>query len=119
MTDTTQVAKKPSKKSLAAAIFNKHLVERAAGKYANDRAFRVAVLTEIQASLGVTLASASTMYNTAKIEAEVLDPTLKLGRENKQAASTTVPAVQTAADSMISQTAEGWDLEKDKDALPV
>jgi len=85
-TDTTAVAapKAPSKKSLALAIFQAKLVERSQGLFASNKEFRAAVLSTIQADLGVTTASAATMYNAAKVEAEAADATVALGRDPKK-----------------------------------
>lgn len=93
MTDTTAVAtaavvtpavKAPSKKSLALAIFQAHLAIRAAGKYTSNKEFRAAVLGAIETELSVTRASASTMFNSAKKEAEAADATVGLGRDPKK-----------------------------------
>jgi len=85
--EATQAAaapKAPSKKSLAVAIFVAALADRAAGKFATNKEFRAAVLTKIQADLGVSVASAATMYNAAKKDAETADATVKLGRDPKK-----------------------------------
>ncbi len=85
-TVTTPVAaapKAPSKKSLALAIFQAKLVERSQGLFASNKEFRAAVLSAIQADLGVTTASAATMYNAAKVEAEAAG-TVTLGRDPKK-----------------------------------
>ena len=59
------VPKAPSKKSLALAIFRAKMVERAQGLYASNKEFRAAILQAIQTDLGVSTASAATMYNSA------------------------------------------------------
>lgn len=82
-TDTTVTVKAPSKKSLATAIFNQKLADRAAGKFASNKDFRAAVLSTIVADLGVSMASASTMYNACKQEAQAADETVALGRDPK------------------------------------
>lgn len=82
-TTTATAAKAPSKKSQAVAIFTAALARRAAGQYTSNKDFRAAVLTELQTTLSVSLASAATMYNSAKSEAEAADPTLTLGRDPK------------------------------------
>ena len=85
-TVTTTVAtapKAPSKKSLALAIFQAKLIERAQGLFASNKEFRAAVLTSIQADLQVSTASAATMYNAAKVEAEAAG-TVTLGRDPKK-----------------------------------
>lgn len=80
----TAVPKAPSKKSLALAIFQAKMDDRAAGKFATNKEFRAAVLTTIQADLGVSVASAATMYNAAKKDAETADADVKLGRDPKK-----------------------------------
>ena len=76
--------KAPSKKSLALAIFQAKMADRAAGKFALNKDFRAAVLAAIIADLGVSVASAATMYNAAKKDAEAADATVKLGRDPKK-----------------------------------
>lgn len=83
-TETAVAAKTPSKKSLALAIFNAKLVERSQGLFASNKDFRAAVLSSIQTELGVSVASAATMYNAAKAEAEKADETISLGRDPKK-----------------------------------
>ena len=86
-TVTTPVAaapKAPSKKSQALAIFQAKMADRVAGKFATNKAFRAAVLASIQTDLGVSVASAATMYNAAKKDAETADATVKLGRDPKK-----------------------------------
>jgi hypothetical protein len=76
--------KVPSKKSLALVIFQAKLVEREQGLYASNKEFRAAVLSSIEADLGVTTASAATMYNAAKKDAEAAG-SVTLGRDPKKA----------------------------------
>lgn len=85
-TETTVAAapKAPSKKSLAMAIFAEKMTERKQGLYASNKEFRAAVLRTIETSLGVSTASAATMYNAAKDEAEKADATVALGRDPKK-----------------------------------
>ena len=78
------VPKAPSKKSLALAIFQAKMVERTQGLYGTNKAFRAAVLTGIQTDLGVSTASAATMYNAAKKDAETADASVALGRDPKK-----------------------------------
>ena len=80
---TVTTPKAPSKKSLALAIFQAKLAERTQGLFASNKEFRGAVLTAIQADLGVSTASAATMYNAAKKDAEVAG-TVTLGRDPKK-----------------------------------
>lgn len=77
------VAKAPSKKSQAQAIFDAKLAEKTAGAYATNKEFRAAVLAAIQTDLGVSVASAATMYNSAKKDAETAG-TVTLGRDPKK-----------------------------------
>lgn len=93
MTDTTvnapaiatlTITKVPSKKSLAMAIFQAKMAERTAGLFASNKEFRAAVLKGIKEDLGVSIASASTMYNQAKKDAEEADATVALGRDPKK-----------------------------------
>lgn len=78
------VAKTPSKKSLALAIFQAKMVERTQGLFASNKDFRAAVLSTIESDLGVSTASAATMYNAAKQAAEAADATVALGRDPKK-----------------------------------
>ena len=86
-TETTVAAvavpKAPSKKSLALAIFQAKMVERTQGLFASNKEFRAAVLTGIQADLGVSTASAATMFNQCKKDAEAAG-TVTLGRDPKK-----------------------------------
>ena len=83
-TTATVTPKAPSKKSLALAIFQAKLTERSQGLFASNKEFRAAVLSTIEADLSVTRASASTMYNSAKAEAEKADAAVGLGRDPKK-----------------------------------
>jgi hypothetical protein len=86
---TTAVAapaapKAPSKKSQADVIFANAMTQRAAGAFSSNKAFRAAVLTAIQTQLNVSVASAATMYNSAKKAAEAADANVGLGRDPKK-----------------------------------
>ncbi len=83
-TPAVVVPKAPSKKSQAVAIFAAAMATRAAGGFDSNKAFRAAVLTKIQADLGVSVASAATMYNAAKKDAEAADANVGLGRDPKK-----------------------------------
>lgn len=86
MTNATVTATKaPSKKSQALAIFNAKLAERAQGLYGSNKEFRAAVLVAIETELSVSRPSASTMFNSAKKEAEAANPAVGLGRDPKKA----------------------------------
>jgi hypothetical protein len=76
--------KAPSKKSLALGIFQSKMAERSQGLFGSNKEFRAAVLSSIQAELGVSTASAATMYNAAKKDAEAADAGVKLGRDPKK-----------------------------------
>lgn len=76
--------KAPSKKSLAVAIFQAKLVERSQSLFASNKEFRAAVLSAIETQLGVSTASAATMYNAAKKDAEAANAEIKLGRDPKK-----------------------------------
>lgn len=92
VTETTQTTapvapaapKEPSKKSQADAIFAEKLAEMKQGLFGSNKEFRAAVLTAIQTKLGVSTASAATMYNSAKKVAEAADQTVVLGRDPKK-----------------------------------
>lgn len=81
---TPAAPKAPSKKSQADVIFAAALADRANGKFDSNKAFRAAVLTAITTTLGVSIASAATMYNTAKKAAETADAEVGLGRDPKK-----------------------------------
>lgn len=84
MTNQAAVAvKAPSKKSQAQVIFNAKLAERASGLYGSNKEFRAAILGAIETDLGVSRASASTMYNFFKSEVEKAG-TATLGRDPKR-----------------------------------
>ena len=74
----------PSKKSQALAIFDRHLETFKTGGFASNRDFRAAVIDEVKATLGVSTASAATMYNSAKVAAEAGDAAVRLGRDPKK-----------------------------------
>ena len=79
---TPAVPKAPSKKSLAQVIFNAKLAEREQGLFGSNKEFRSAVLAAIEADVGVSRASASTIYNSFKKDAEAAGTTL--GRDPKK-----------------------------------
>lgn len=83
-TPAVAAPKAPSKKSLALAIFTAKLAERTQGLFASNKEFRAAVLGAIQTELSVSTASAATMYNAAKKDAETADATVGLGRDPKK-----------------------------------
>jgi hypothetical protein len=83
-TEATKVPRGPSKKSQALAIFDRHLETFKAGGFASNRDFRAAVIDEVKATLGVSTASAATMYNAAKVAAEAGDTDVRLGRDPKK-----------------------------------
>jgi hypothetical protein len=75
--------KAPTKKQQATEIFQRHLVKYLAGEYDSKKDFRHEVLVGMEVELGVTRPSASTMYNTAKQEAEAAG-TVVLGRDPRK-----------------------------------
>lgn len=123
------VPKEPSKKSQALEIFSAKIADRKEGKFASNKEFRAAVLTTIIATLGVSVASAATMYNAAKKEAEAADATVGLGRDpkkekikvegaargrpknskNKPKVETTAPVATETAAETSTETAEATD----------
>ena len=60
------------------------MIERKQGLFGSNKEFRAAVMGKIETDLGVTTASAATMYNAAKSEAEKADTTVVLGRDPKK-----------------------------------
>jgi hypothetical protein len=83
-TTAAAVAKAPSKKSQAQVIFTAKLAEKAQGLYGSNKEFRAAVLGAIETGLGVSRASASTMFNSFKKESEAAGLVV-LGRDPKKA----------------------------------
>ena len=81
---TPAAPKAPSKKSLAVAIFAAAMAKRTAGGFASNKDFRAEILNKIVVDLGVSVASAATMYNSCKKEAEVADAAVALGRDPKK-----------------------------------
>jgi len=106
-TPAVAAPKEPSKKSRAVAIFAARLADRAAGKFDSNKAFRAAVLTQIQAELGVSVASAATMYNAAKKDAETADANVGLGRDPKKEKPATSGKRGRPAGSKNKAKAEG------------
>lgn len=120
--------KAPSKKSLALAIFQAKMADRANSLFATNKEFRAAVLSAIQTELSVSVASAATMYNAAKKDAEAADATVALGRDPKKvkvknpdakrgrpsgsknkakaAEATAEAATETAVETATAETAE-------------
>ena len=87
ITETTKAVatvKAPSKKSVAVGIFQAKMVERDQGLFGTNKEFRAAVLIEIQSTLGVSTASAATMFNACKTDAEKVNPAVGLGRDPKK-----------------------------------
>lgn len=81
--------KEPSKKSMALKIFAEKMVQRASGMFTTNKDFRASVLSTIEKDLGVSTASAATMYNAAKKEAEAADDEVVLGRDPKKVKAVT------------------------------
>lgn len=77
----TNVTKKTPLIALALVIFAEQLAVRSTGGFANNRDFRNSVITRMTTELNVTVASAATMYNSAKTASLKADPTLTIGRD--------------------------------------
>jgi hypothetical protein len=77
------ISKAISKKDQALAIFQSMLDHKLQGRYSSNKEFRSAVLSAFQSSMGVSIASASTMYNAVKKAAEA-DGAIVLGRDPKK-----------------------------------
>ena len=112
-TPAVVVPKAPSLKSRADAIFAAKLQDRKDGKFESNKAFRAAVLGEIVSTLGVTIASAATCYNSAKKAAEAADATVVLGRDPKVVKEKTNsgkrgrPVGSTNKPKVVAATTEG------------
>ena len=87
-------AKAPSKTSQAKPIFTAALAVRQAEidnnvpvenrVYKTNKDFRLGVCGVISTTLGCSMASAGSMYNAYKIEAEAANPNVGLGRDPKK-----------------------------------
>lgn len=87
-------AKAPSKTSQAKPIFTAALAVRQAEidnnvpvadrVYKTNKDFRLGVCGVISTTLGCSMASAGSMYNAFKIEAEAANPNVGLGRDPKK-----------------------------------
>lgn len=82
-TTAAAVVKAPSKRSQALVIFNEKIAERDQGLFATNKDFRTTTIQKICADLSVSVASASTMYNSFKKEVEAAG-TATLGRDPKK-----------------------------------
>lgn len=82
------ISKAISKKDQASAIFQSMLDHKMQGRYGSNKEFRSQVLSAFQSSMGVSIASASTMYNAVKKAAEA-DGVVVLGRDPKKVKSST------------------------------
>lgn len=90
-----------TKKSQAFSIFEQELVKRTAGAYASNKAFRDSVLGRMEAEIGVSRASAATMYNEVKKAIEQADSNVKLGRDPKVV---TIKTTAVAPEEIIPAT---------------
>lgn len=81
-----QKAPRVTKISQAKSIFSAKLLMREAGTYATNKQFRADVIQTLVTDLGVNVATASTMYNTLKNDAnKAIDtPELAIGRDPKK-----------------------------------
>lgn len=77
------ISKAISKKDQASAIFQSMLNGKLQGQYDSNKEFRSQVLSAFQSRMGVSIASASTMYNAVKKAAEA-DGAVVLGRDPKK-----------------------------------
>ena len=89
--------KKVTKKSQGDAIFARELANRANGKFANNRAFRVCVIKCMESEIGVSSSSGSAMYNEAKKATERVSGALGLGRDPKKVVTKPTVVVSAAA----------------------
>jgi len=85
--------KKVTKKSQGDAIFATELTNRTAGSFDSNKAFRAAVINRMVSEIGVSTASASTMFNQCKKAAEAADTTVALGRDPKKVVTKAKPKV--------------------------
>lgn len=81
---STTSTKKVTKKAQGDAIFATELTNRTNGAFDSNKAFRAQVLTRMETEIGVSRASAATMFNQAKKAAEANDTTVGLGRDPKK-----------------------------------
>lgn len=82
-----QKAPRVTKIGQAKSIFSTKLLMREAGAYTTNKQFRADVIQTLVTDLGVNVATASTMYNTLKNEANksMADtPELAIGRDPKK-----------------------------------
>jgi hypothetical protein len=80
------ISKAISKKDQAFAIFQSMLNDKLQGRYGSNKEFRSQVLSAFQSRMGVSIASASTMYNAVKKSSEA-DGAVVLGRDPKKVKS--------------------------------
>lgn len=80
------ISKAISKKDQAFAIFQSMLNDKLQGLYSSNKEFRSQVLSAFQSRMGVSIASASTMYNAVKKAAEA-EGVVVLGRDPKKVKS--------------------------------
>jgi len=100
-------AKAPSKTSQAKPIFTAALAVRQAEidnnvpvadrVYKTNKDFRLGVCGVISTTLGCSMASAGSMYNAYKIEAEAANPSVGLGRDPKKERVAKKPKVVVVA----------------------
>jgi len=78
------VVREPSKSAHGKVIFSEQMAARNKNMFASNRDFRRSVLDRMINELGVSTASAATMYNAAKLAAEASNPNIGLGRDPKK-----------------------------------
>ena len=104
---------KLTKKQQFINIFNEEIIRRSQGAFDSNRAFRSHVIQRGMNEIddGITLSSASTMYNEAKLMIEAMDPNIGLGRDPKKtpepkAKKASAPAATTEPDPAPAATTD-------------
>jgi hypothetical protein len=100
---------KVTKKAQAFTIFEEELKNRASGMHDSNKAFRGTVLGRMEAEIGVSRASAATMYNEAKRAAEQDNPNVNLGRDPKKVTVKTTKAPGVYAGTSPATTEDAAD----------
>jgi hypothetical protein len=97
---------KVTKKAQAFTIFEEELKNRTNGVHDSNKAFRGTVLGRMEAEIGVSRASAATMYNEAKRAAEQDNPNVNLGRDPKKVTVNTNKVPKSAPEAPATVEAE-------------
>lgn len=99
------VAKASSNISQGKTIFSEQLAKRTSGEFTTNRDFRASVINRMQSELSVSVASAATMYNSAKADAEQANPAIGLGRDPKKEKVAKAPrAKKVKATEQVQET---------------